>query len=140
MDAQTAEEERKLFLAAMESYRTGKMTPLLKEELKYRILSRILSEGRDELTLDRQADMSRHDVNEHQLQPEEIKRIETRKEQNRKAAQKFRLKKKLEMDVVLKEYDELKKKNSVLRDEIKRLSDEREIMMRIITDMCQTHT
>ncbi|KAK3606656.1 hypothetical protein CHS0354_037545 [Potamilus streckersoni] len=116
------------------------MTPLLKEELKYRILSRRLSEGRDELTLDRQADMSRQDVHQCQLRPEELKRIETRKEQNRKAAQKFRLKKKLEKDSVSKEYEELKKRNSVLREEVKRLSNIGQIMKKVIADMCQAKT
>ncbi|KAK3606659.1 hypothetical protein CHS0354_037547 [Potamilus streckersoni] len=137
MDAQTAQEECKLFLAALESYKTGKMTPLLKEELKYQIQSRRLSEGRNELTLDLQADMTIHDQLEHQLRPEEIERIETRKEQNRNAAQKLRMKRKLEKDLVLKEYVELKKRNSVLREEIKRLSSEKEMMTMIMKNMCQ---
>lgn len=42
-------ENLKLCLAAMESYRTGSLTPILKEELKYRIQSRRLSEGKDEM-------------------------------------------------------------------------------------------
>ncbi|KAK3606658.1 hypothetical protein CHS0354_037546 [Potamilus streckersoni] len=98
MDAQTAQEECKLFLAALESYKTGKMTPLLKEELKYQIQSRRLSEGRDELTLDLQADMTIHN---------EL------------------------------EYVELKKRNSVLREEIKRLSSGKEMMTMIMKNMCQ---
>ena len=45
-------EEVKLHLAALESYNTGKITPLLKEELKYYIQTRRLSEGKKELVVD----------------------------------------------------------------------------------------
>ena len=45
-------ENMKLYMAAMESYRTGSLTPILKEELKYRIQSRRLSEGKDEMVID----------------------------------------------------------------------------------------
>lgn len=39
--------DEKLISATIESYETGKITPLLKEELKCRILSRCLEEGKD---------------------------------------------------------------------------------------------
>lgn len=45
-------EETKLHLAALEAYNTGKITPLLKEELKYYIQTRRLSEGKNELVVD----------------------------------------------------------------------------------------
>ena len=47
-----AAENLKLYMAAMESYRTGSITPILKEELKYRIQSRRLSEGKDEMIVE----------------------------------------------------------------------------------------
>lgn len=46
------EEETRLHLAALEAYNTGTITPLLKEELKYYIQSRRLSEGKNELVVD----------------------------------------------------------------------------------------
>lgn len=45
-------EETKLHLAALESFNTGKITPLLKEELKYYIQTRRLSEGKNELVIE----------------------------------------------------------------------------------------
>ena len=45
-------EDLKLYLAAMESYRTGSLTPILKEELKYHIQSRRMSEGKDEMVVE----------------------------------------------------------------------------------------
>jgi hypothetical protein len=45
-------EETKLHLAEMESYSTGKITPLSKEELKYYIQTRRLSEGKNELVVE----------------------------------------------------------------------------------------
>lgn len=46
------EEDAKLCIAALQSLRTGRITPLLKEELKYHIQSRRMSEGKSELVLD----------------------------------------------------------------------------------------
>ena len=51
MKTDTAE-DLKLYLAAMESYRTGSLTPILKEELKYHIQSRRMSEGKDEMIVE----------------------------------------------------------------------------------------
>jgi len=45
------EETAKLYNAALESLQTGRMMPLLKEELKYHIQYRRMSEGKDELIL-----------------------------------------------------------------------------------------
>ena len=47
-----AAENVKLYMAAIESYRTGSITPILKEELKYSIQSRRLSEGKDEMVVE----------------------------------------------------------------------------------------
>ena len=51
MKTDTAE-DLKLYLAAMESYQTGSLTPILKEELKYHIQSRRMSEGKDEMIVE----------------------------------------------------------------------------------------
>lgn len=45
-------ENLKLLLAAVVSFRTGSITPILKEELKYSIQCRRLSEGKDELFIE----------------------------------------------------------------------------------------
>ena len=58
-----AAENLKLYLAAVESYRTGCLTPILKEELKYHIQSRRLSEGKDEMVVDFNQVHSRKEVN-----------------------------------------------------------------------------
>lgn len=48
-------ETEKLCKAALQSFHTGRITPLLKEELKYHIQCRRMSEGKDELILDNEA-------------------------------------------------------------------------------------
>lgn len=52
-DTDTCEQsgDAQLFIAALESFQTGKLTPLLKEELRCQIQSRRLSEGKDELVV-----------------------------------------------------------------------------------------
>ena len=56
-------ENLKLYLAAVESYRTGCLTTILKEELKHYIQSRRLSEGKNEMVVDFNQVQSRKGVN-----------------------------------------------------------------------------
>ena len=58
-----AAENLKLYLAAVESYRTGCLTPILKKELKYHIQSRRLAEGKDETVVDFNQVQSPKEVN-----------------------------------------------------------------------------
>ena len=44
-------DEARFFLATLESFQTGRVTPLLKEELRCKIQSRRLSEGKAELSV-----------------------------------------------------------------------------------------
>ena len=52
MSKYRSEEDLKLYLATVKCYETGRLTPLLKEELRCQIQYRRLSEGKDEMVVD----------------------------------------------------------------------------------------
>lgn len=98
---------------------TGSLTPLLKEELKYKIQSRRVAEGKRELKVEFLP------PSENKLTPEEEIKVQKRKLQNRVAAKKFRQKQK---DVAFnwkKTIQSLESGNTRLRSEIKRLQNEK---------------
>ncbi|XP_045188024.1 uncharacterized protein LOC123545780 isoform X2 [Mercenaria mercenaria] len=127
-------EETKLHLAALESYSTGKITPLLKEELKYYIQSRRLSEGKNELVVDFNTVPKKS-----QLRPEEVARLERRREQNRRASEKFRGKKKTELQNLQKVCQHLEKRNKELLREVGNLQAERDAMYERVMKVLQMH-
>uniref|UniRef100_A0A2C9LM56 BZIP domain-containing protein n=1 Tax=Biomphalaria glabrata TaxID=6526 RepID=A0A2C9LM56_BIOGL len=77
-----------LLRATMESLECGRLTPLIKEELRCRIQSRRLSEGKEELLVEFPSPTPSHP------RPDEVQKRDRRREQNRRAAQKFRKKRK----------------------------------------------
>ncbi|XP_064602685.1 uncharacterized protein LOC135468382 [Liolophura sinensis] len=66
--------------------KTGNLLPLIKEELKCKIQAKRLAAGQEELDIHE----SKPKVN--QLTEDDIRRRETRKAQNRRAAQRYRVK------------------------------------------------
>ncbi|KAL4238492.1 Cyclic AMP-dependent transcription factor ATF-3 [Mactra antiquata] len=123
-------DEAKLHIAALEAYSTGNITPILKEELKYYIQSRRLSEGKNELVVD--FNQNTHIKKETILRPDEIERLERRKAQNRRASAKFRMKKKSEIERLEQTCADLQTRNKELSDEIKHLTEERNKFYQIL--------
>lgn len=115
-----------LVSATLEAFKTGKLTPLLKTELKCRIQKKCFEEGKD-LTLDDEPQLVQR---KPPLLPFEVERQERRREQNRRAAKKFRLRKRQASGEMNKILVDLEEKNRQLKEEIKRLLTE--------TDMFRT--
>ncbi|XP_063409400.1 uncharacterized protein LOC134692791 [Mytilus trossulus] len=114
------EEDSMLALATEECMKTGTFLPLLKEELKCKILAKCHEEGKQ---LNIKAEQ-RVAAPKKKLQPDEEKKLEKRREQNRRAAKKFRERKRSDTDRLEQATTELEVLNHELRDEIRRLSTE----------------
>nr|XP_011439847.1 cyclic AMP-dependent transcription factor ATF-3 [Crassostrea gigas]XP_011439848.1 cyclic AMP-dependent transcription factor ATF-3 [Crassostrea gigas] len=115
-----------LISATLEAIKTGKLTPLLKTELKCRIQKKCFEEGKD-LTLDDEPQLVQRKA---PLLPFEVERQERRREQNRRAAKNFRQRKRQASGEIHKILVDLEEKNRQLKEEIKRLLTE--------TDMFRT--
>ncbi|KAK6181036.1 hypothetical protein SNE40_008980 [Patella caerulea] len=114
--------------ATFASLESGQLTPLLKEELKCRIQSRRLSEGKEELHVDFTS------PSKFQPRPDEIEKLNKRREQNRRAARKFRQKKRKDGDNLMKEAEKLDTDNTSLQEEIAKLYEERNKLEEILND------
>ncbi|KAK3093408.1 hypothetical protein FSP39_015258 [Pinctada imbricata] len=101
---------------------TGKLTPLLKEELKCRLQMKCFLEGK---VLELNYNEDKSPPVPRTLLPAELARLERRREQNRRAAKKFRQKKKCATGELTKIVFGLEKRNKELRAEIIRLVNER---------------
>ncbi|XP_060062850.1 basic leucine zipper transcriptional factor ATF-like 3 [Ylistrum balloti] len=113
------EEECKLAEAALACYQSGQLTPLIKEELKYKIQAKRMEQGKGELHVQFTA------PNSFELTKEEALKSERRRQQNRVAARKFR-KRQLKFAVNLDEMlQTLEAENSRLHAEVGRLSMEK---------------
>ncbi|KAK3093371.1 hypothetical protein FSP39_014694 [Pinctada imbricata] len=115
---------------------TGDLTPLVKEELKYTIQSRRLQQGKNELYV------SFEEPALGELRPDEIEKIEKRREQNRLAAQRFRSKQKSLQSVLTKKTQTLEVDNTKLRAEIFKLKAEKDELNKKLQDhlkICPMH-
>ncbi|XP_060071228.1 uncharacterized protein LOC132551135 [Ylistrum balloti] len=108
------QEDKTLVAATLLALETGDLTPLIKEELKYTIQSRRVSAGKKELRVGFRQPQT------YKLTPDEVIRVERRREQNRLAAQKFRRKQKNESERIQK----LETANTKLREELRCLREE----------------
>ncbi|KAK3092997.1 hypothetical protein FSP39_009824 [Pinctada imbricata] len=99
---------------------TGELTPLVKEELKYTIQTRRLAEGKEELQVQFE------DPINSELRPDEVEKVERRREQNRLAAQRFRQRQKSRGGELQKKSQKLLSENLRLRREIQTLQTERD--------------
>ncbi|OWF52436.1 basic leucine zipper transcriptional factor ATF-like [Mizuhopecten yessoensis] len=114
-----AQDEETLVAATLLALETGDLTPLIKEELKYTIQSRRVSEGKRELQVGFKQPQT------YKLTDEEVERVDRRREQNRLAAQKFRRKQKAEADVHIKRIQRLESSNTKLKEELRSLREEK---------------
>lgn len=130
------EEDEKLAIATQECYKTGTLIPLLKEELKFKILAKCHEQGK-ELIIDTGR---KTPPPKKKLQPDEERKLEKRREQNRRAAKKFRERKRSETDKLEQMTTELECHNEELRQEIIRLSTElNELNALWTTHICVAH-
>ncbi|KAK3605436.1 hypothetical protein CHS0354_007518 [Potamilus streckersoni] len=107
--------------AALQYQQTGSLLPIVKMELKCKILQNRLSRGEGEIEID----FTSRESGQFQLSPEEIERINKRRESNRLSARKSRMKKKSAVGKLKKEVAELEAKNSSLRQELIHLRQEK---------------
>ncbi|XP_069118383.1 basic leucine zipper transcriptional factor ATF-like 3 [Argopecten irradians] len=112
-DERLAEAQR----VAME---TGNLTPLVKEELKYTIMSRREADGKGQL------EVTFDDPQQYQLTPEEVQRVERRRQQNRNAARRFRQKQKQSSHEFIKKIQFLESDNTTLRSQLDKLKREKD--------------
>lgn len=119
----------KMAEAVLTTLETGSIMPLIKEELKYTIQSRRLAAGKPELQVEFNQPKRRKVMTE-----EERDRVDKRREQNRKAAQKFRQKQRDTADVLTRKSQRLDGANNTLRAEIKRLAREKKELCRLLQE------
>ncbi|XP_076442227.1 uncharacterized protein LOC143281126 [Babylonia areolata] len=120
--------EEDLLAASQEAMSSGSITPLLKKELWLKIQSRRLSEGKEELIVPPAPSLS------YQIsQAEKAKKLR-RKEQNRRAAKKFRSKQK-------DRYGDLLKRIGLLEEDNEQLEEDRMSLIRqknqMLLQMCE---
>lgn len=121
--------DEKMAEAVLTTLETGSIMPLIKEELKYTIQSRRLAAGQPELQVEFNQP-KRHKV----MTDEERDRADKRREQNRKAAQKFRQKQRDTADVLTRKTQRLDAANNTLRAEIKRLAREKNQLCKLLQE------
>ncbi|XP_061194551.1 basic leucine zipper transcriptional factor ATF-like 3 [Saccostrea echinata] len=114
--------------AALVALDTGEMTPLVKEELKLTIQSRRLAAGMGELTVNFEP------PTQSELTEEEKEKVDRRREQNRLAAQRFRLKQKTTGERIQKKVRGLESDNTRLRAEMRILQTERDELRKRLED------
>ncbi|XP_041355214.1 uncharacterized protein LOC121372761 [Gigantopelta aegis] len=125
-----------LLFAHEESQRSGSIIPLLKQELKCKIQSRRLTEGKEELSLTE----STSSIQSTKLSAEEMERKRRRRDQNRRAAKTFRQKEKERIDHIQQEIEVLEQKNGLLRRKLSDLGNERnDLVLALRTHMCCFH-
>ncbi|KAF4099730.1 cyclic AMP-dependent transcription factor ATF-3 [Onychostoma macrolepis] len=105
-------------------------TPLVKEELRYAIQSKRLSNGISTLTTDRACMNTEHPtelpVMKREVTPEESERRKRRRERNKIAAAKCRNKKKEKTDILQKESEKLESINAELKAQIEELKNQKQ--------------
>ncbi|KAL3861847.1 hypothetical protein ACJMK2_007861 [Sinanodonta woodiana] len=114
--------------AAEKAIQNNDMMPLIKEELKNKIQIKRLSEGKEELMVDF-AEKPKAEVTD-----KEKEKVERRKIQNKVAARKFREKQKRHGTELQKKTQLLESTNTFLRNEIKELKREHDILLKQLQD------
>lgn len=105
------------------------ITPLLKEELKLTILNRRYQSGKGDIVLDEKKPLVKRE-----LTADEIGKKLRRKEQNRRAAERCRVKKKKAQEQLLIEFVQEQQKTKNLQDEVARLQQEKQELQRQLDD------
>lgn len=120
--------ENRLIDATLTALKTGNLSPLVKEELKYTIQSRRLATGKQELKVDFPVQLK------YNLTEEEKDKIKRRREQNRLAAQRFRDRRKLDADLICKHIKTLENENIAKKIELERLQEEKSQLQRMLQE------
>ncbi|BFZ12458.1 hypothetical protein BsWGS_15497 [Bradybaena similaris] len=108
----TSTPDPRLERARQETERTNQITPLLKEELRWRILSKRLEKGEPEIEINPAEPKS------YELTEEEKAKRERRKAQNRRAAKKCREKRKMKTLSEAEKYRFVRDENQQLRNDV----------------------
>ncbi|XP_070179341.1 mediator of RNA polymerase II transcription subunit 15-like isoform X2 [Littorina saxatilis] len=108
-------EDQRLQAAAVAANLSGSTTPLLKEELRMRIMQRRIQDGKPEIKPEF------NPPKDYKLTPAEKEKKERRKEQNRRAAKKCREKRKRADGGVLEKFERTQKHHQQLRTQIEAL-------------------
>ncbi|XP_069118384.1 cyclic AMP-dependent transcription factor ATF-3-like isoform X1 [Argopecten irradians] len=115
-------EDGQILEAACVAIQTGSMTPIIKQELRFLIQARRLAEGKPELS---DQDVKFVPQVTMELRPEERIKKENRREQNRKAAKKFRKKQTALIRNYRKRIQQLESENTRLTSELTTLAEEK---------------
>ncbi|KAK6181032.1 hypothetical protein SNE40_008976 [Patella caerulea] len=115
--------------AALEVFKSGNMTPLIKEELKTKIQASRLKRGKDELTVEFKSEQK------YELSDEEKARISKRKEANRLAAVRFRQRRKSKEQQLSEECDSLEARNAALLRELEDLQRQKGGLLEAISQI-----
>ncbi|XP_064621965.1 protein c-Fos-like [Lineus longissimus] len=124
-------DDPKLTSAMIEATRTNTMTPIIKQEIRSAIQIKRLKKGKDELVVSLEPKSERE-----VLSSEDKRKRQLRKERNRVAAQKCRMKRKAKADVLVDESKDLESKNKHLWNTISELEEEKNKLL----DMLKCHT
>ncbi|XP_060571058.1 cyclic AMP-dependent transcription factor ATF-3-like isoform X2 [Ruditapes philippinarum] len=116
-------------LAYEASKNSQSIMPILKEELKLTILNRRCKEGKGEINFDEKKPVIKRELTE-----DEVKKKLRRKEQNRRAAERCRVKKKYLNEQLAIDYINEQKKTNILSAEIEQLRKEKERLQRVLRD------
>jgi len=114
--------------ATMTAMKTGKMTSLIKEELRCLIQSQRLSEGKDELDAKQLNEVQ----TEEELSATDEERRRQRRARNRIAAQKCRQRKRERTEELEGEVELLRQKKTCYDKEIKKLEAEKKKLMQML--------
>ncbi|XP_064600780.1 uncharacterized protein LOC135466957 [Liolophura sinensis] len=126
--------DKELLDATMTVLKTGKLTPLIKEELKCTIQNRRLARGQEELMVD--LTPSTHS---HTLSPEEEASLDEkrkiRRERNRVAALKCRKKKREEQASLVEHCQMLEARNSELQQQLQQMEQEKNTILQALAEV-----
>ncbi|XP_041353584.1 uncharacterized protein LOC121371624 [Gigantopelta aegis] len=109
----------RLLLAAQQSRESNMMLPVIKEELRLRIMSKIHALGKEDIVVDFNNTDTKYELTEA-----EHEKKRKRREQNRRAAQRCRLKKKRMQKGTVENYDMIFEKHDELTQEVSSLTKE----------------
>ncbi|XP_062596881.1 jun dimerization protein 2-like [Saccostrea cucullata] len=123
--------DEKLRNASLEATKSGCILPILKEELKSKIQLKRFIQGQDEIDLTVPSPTKKVHV---EFTEEELERKEKRKDQNRKAAMKFRLKEKEDKVRLEQTLKELKRRNEELRSNVRQMEEDKAKILQLIND------
>ncbi|KAL3873625.1 hypothetical protein ACJMK2_036720 [Sinanodonta woodiana] len=125
--------DKSLVGATVESLKSGTLLPIIKEELKLKIQSRRLGEGKDEMEVTFEQPIK------PALTDEEKRRKEKRKMKNREAANRSRAKKKNQKEQILQDKRILEERNKALKETVQKLECEKSKWQKVLPNTKRFH-